>query len=345
VLEGGGSSQVMPYGGLFRDAKGLTGLLTLVAPAYIQSAPLAALKAALPGAAITYDDGGDPARAAALAKVADVALVFAVKPEIEGVDHATLALPDNQDALIDAVASANPHTAVVLETGNPVTMPWLAKAGAVLEAWFPGQRGGEAIADILTGKVSPAGRLPITFPASAGPLPRPTITGFDPAKQRPLSIGVTYQPFDLDFTEGSDVGYRWFDKTGAKPLFAFGHGLTYTSFAYSSGKAAAKAGTIAVTLTIANTGNREGTEVAQIYVAPPGRTHRLAGWARVTLAPGESRAVTIHADPMLLLSYDEQHHDWRRPAGDYRFFVGKDAGDPAFSGAVQLAAAQQSAKR
>jgi beta-glucosidase len=345
VLEGGGSSQVMPYGGLFRDAKGLAGLLTLVAPAYIQSSPLAALKAALPNTKITYDDGSDPARAAALAKTANVALVFAVKPEIEGVDHATLALPDDQDALIDAVARANPHTAVVLETGNPVTMPWLGKVGAVLEAWFPGQRGGEAIADILTGRISPAGRLPITFPASEDQLPRPTITGFDPAKQRPLSIGVAYQPFDVDFTEGSDVGYRWFEKTGAKPLFAFGHGLTYTSFAYSGGKAAARSDTIAASVTIANTGKREGTEIAQLYVAPPGRMQRLAGWARVTLAPGESRTVTIHADPKLLLSFDERHRDWRRPAGDYRFYVGKSAGEPAFAGTVRLAAAHQPAKR
>jgi len=345
VLEGGGSSQVMPYGGLFRDAKGLTGLLTLAAPAYIRSSPLAALKAALPGVAITYDDGSDPARAAALAKSADVTLVFAVKPEIEGVDHATLALPDDQDTLIEAVASANPQTAVVLETGNPVTMPWLGKVGAVLEAWFPGQRGGEAITDILTGKISPAGRLPITFPASEDQLPRPTIAGFDPAKQRPLSIGVTYQPFDVDFIEGSDVGYRWFERRGATPLFAFGHGLTYTGFAYAQGTATASGGSITASFTLTNTGKREGTEIAQLYVAPPGRTHRLAGWARVTLAPGESRAVTIHADPRLLLSYDEQHRDWRRVAGDYRFFVGRNAGDPAFSGAVQLDAAKQPAKR
>ncbi|HEU4959152.1 MAG TPA: glycoside hydrolase family 3 C-terminal domain-containing protein [Sphingomonas sp.] len=346
VLEGGGSSQVMPYGGVFRDANGLTGLLTMVAPTYGLSSPVAALKSLLPNAAITYDDGDDPARAAALAKSADVVLVFAVKPEIEGVDHADLSLPGNQDTLIDAVASANPHVAVVLETGNPVTMPWLGKVGAVLEAWFPGQRGGEAIANILTGKTAPAGRLPITFPAASDQLPRPRITGFDPAKQRPLSIGVTYEPFDVDFIEGSDVGYRWFERTGATPLFPFGYGLTYTSFAYADVKGAASPlGTIRVSLRITNTGKRAGEEIAQLYVAPPGRTHRLAGWVRVTLAPGESRAVMIDADPKLLLSYDEQHGDWRRAAGDYRFYVGQAAGDPAFSGVVKLAATSQTAKR
>ena len=345
VPAGGGSSQVIPYGGVYRDVpEGTHPLLALMAPSYDLSSPLKALQAALPGARIVFDDGSDAARAAAVAKDADIALVFAVKPEMEGIDSADLSLPYGQDAMIAAVAAANSRTGVVLETGNPVVMPWLDKVGAVLEAWFPGQRGGEAIAAILTGASSPSGRLPLTFPAATDQLPHPQEVGYDPAKQRPLGIGVKYDPFTIDYKEGSDIGYRWFEKTDAKPLFPFGYGLTYTSFAYAGLKQAGGAG-LSVTARITNTGKREGVEVAQLYVAPPGRTHRLAGWARVSLKPGETREVTIAADPWLLLSYDEKAGQWVRPAGEYRFFVGKSAGEPELRGIARLDAAVESRRR
>ena len=341
---GGGSSQVIPWGGVYRDAADQKSLTSLLAPTYTRGAPLKALQAAVPGATVTFDDGSDPVRAAAAAKAADIAIVYAIKPEAEGVDHADLALPKGQDALIDAVAGANRKTVVVLETGNPVTMPWLDKVGAVMEAWFSGQRGGEAIAAILTGASAPQGRLPVTFPASADQLPHKTVTGYDPAKQRPLGIGVSYDPFPIDYIEGSDIGYRWFEKTGAKPLFPFGYGLTYTSFGYA-GLSKADGASLTVKARITNTGKREGTEVAQLYVAPPGRTHRLAGWAKVTLKPGETREVTIAADPWLLLSYDEAAKQWTRPAGSYRFFVGKSAGEPVLTGTATLTAASESRNR
>lgn len=345
VLAGGGSSQVIPYGGVYRDApEGTHALLALMAPSYGLSSPLRALQAALPNATIVFDDGADPARAAAVAAKADMAFVFAVKPEMEGIDSADLSLPYGQDAMIAAVAAANPRTGVVLETGNPVTMPWLGKVGAVLAAWFPGQRGGEAIAAILSGASAPSGRLPLTFPASTAQLPHPQEVGYDPAKQRALGIGVKYDPFTIDYKEGSDIGYRWFERTGAKPLFPFGYGLTYTSFGYDGlQQAAGKA--LTVTARITNTGKRAGTEVAQLYVAPPGRTHRLAGWAKVSLKPGETREVTITADPWLLLSYDEKAGQWTRPAGDYRFFVGKSAGEPELTGTARLTAATESKRR
>lgn len=341
---GGGSSQVIPWGGVYRDAPGANPLSALLAPSYGLSSPLRALQAALPHATISYDDGSDAARAAEAAKKADLVVVYAVKPEMEGIDHADFSLPYGQDALIDAVAAANPETVVVLQTGNPVAMPWLDKVGAVLEAWFSGQRGGEAMAAILTGKSAPQGRLPISFPASAEQLPQKTVVGYDPAKQRPLGIGVQYDPFPIDYVEGSDIGYRWFERTGAKPLFPFGYGLTYTSFDYGGlefrgGKA------LSVTARLTNTGTREGTEVAQLYVAPPGRTHRLAGWAKVTLKPGESREVTIEADPWLLFSYDAAAKRWARARGEYRFFVGKSAGEPVLTGSAVLAAATEDKRR
>lgn len=342
---GGGSSQVIPWGGVYRDVPdGTHPLVALMAPSYSRHSPLKALSDALPKADISFDDGSDPARAAALAGSADIAIVYAVKTEMEGIDHADLSLPGRQDDMIAAVADANPRTIVVLQTGNPVTMPWLGKVGAVLEAWFSGQRGGAAIASVLTGRASPSGRLPISFPASTDQLPHPQITGFDSAKQRALSIGVRYDPFPIDYVEGSDVGYRWFDLKGQKPLFPFGYGLTYTSFAYTglkqSGGEALK-----VSATIRNTGKREGVEVAQLYVAPPGRSIRLAGWARVKLKPGEARTVTIEADPWVLLSYDEAAGKWARPAGSYRFFVGKSAGEAELAGSISLDAATQDRHR
>ncbi|MCG2840122.1 glycoside hydrolase family 3 C-terminal domain-containing protein [Sandaracinobacter sp. RS1-74] len=342
---GGGSSQVIPWGGVYRDApEGTHPLSALMAPSYSLASPLKALAAALPNAEIQFDDGSNPARAAALAASADVAIVYAVKTEMEGIDHADLSLPWGQDDMIAAVAGANPRTVVVLQTGNPVAMPWLGKVGGVLQAWFSGQRGGDAIASILTGRVAPSGRLPISFPASTEQLPHPKIVGFDPAKQKALSIGVRYDPFPIDYVEGSDVGYRWFHLKGEKPLFPFGFGLTYTSFDYSGLKQTGGQ-TLKVTATIRNTGKREGLEVAQLYVAPPGRSIRLAGWARVQLKPGESRTVTIEADTWVLLSYDESAGKWARPAGDYRFFIGKSAGEPELSGSVFLNAAAQDRRR
>ena len=337
VLSGGGSSQVMPYGGHFADRRGRTGIAAILAPVYGLSSPLEALKALRPDADIQFDDGSDPARAAALAKSADVAVVFATRPEEEGMDALALNLPYGQDALIAAVGAANPRTAVVLETGNPILMPWLSNVGAVLQAWYPGQRGGPAIAKILTGVASPSGRLPMTFPAGVEQLPRPTIPGFDPENRKPLGLGTKVAPFAVPFPEGADVGYRWFEKKRAKPLFAFGHGLTYTSFGYAQLATSGGEG-LSATFTLTNGGKREGTEVAQLYVAPPGKTHRLAGWARVTLKPGESRQVTITADPRLLASYDVTAKGWRRAAGTYDVYVGKAAGSRDLSAKVSLKA-------
>lgn len=170
------------------------------------------------------------------------------------------------------MAAAQPKTAVVLETGGPVPMPWLDKVPAVVEAWYPGQRGGEAIAGVLTGQVNPSGRLPITFPAAARQAPRRVPVGLDrqdaaerKATADPAGAGATLETFPVDYVEGADVGYRWYEKTGRTPLFAFGHGLSYTSFAYrnpvvSGGRA------LSVTFDLVNTGTRAGADVPQLYV-------------------------------------------------------------------------------
>lgn len=318
VLVGGGGSMVNPYGGIVHQDNAI-GMAALAKWSFVPSAPLAALRTARPDLEIAFDDGKDPIRAAAAARKADAVIVFGLKLATENFDVADLSLPNGQDDLIAAVAAANPETAVVLETGNAVAMPWLGSVKAVLQAWYPGQRGGEAIANLLTGKVAPSGRLPITFPRSVDQLPRRTVDGYD-AKAGLFSPPPA--PFPVKYTEGSDVGYRWFERSRNDPLFAFGHGLTYTSFRHE--KLQVTGGrSLRVSFTVTNTGSREGTDVPQVYVAPPGRTHRLAGWSRVRLRPGESRRVTIIADPWILAT--SSGGAWRQTAGDYDVRVSPSA--------------------
>ena len=240
------------------------------------------------------------------------------------------------------MASANPRTVVVLETGNPVTMPWLAKVPAVLAAWYPGQRGGDAIAEILSGKTNPSGRLPVTFPVSVDQLPNPVLPGSDlppPSKEDKATYGLQTNspPFTITYPEGSDAGYRWFDRKGEKPLFAFGHGLSYTTFRYSALRA--KAGrTVSVSFTVTNSGAREGADVPQVYVTLPGKARRLIGWDKPVLKPGESMTVTITADPRLLASFDVARQRWVVKPGRVKIEVARSAGDPVLATQVSLAA-------
>lgn len=329
VLTGGGGSMVNPYGGIIQQDNAV-GIAALSKWSFDPSAPLTALRAALPGAEVRFDDGKDPTRAAAAARDADVAIVFGLKPGSEAIDTGDLALPNRQDDLIAAVASANRNTVVVLETGNPVAMPWLGSVNAVLETWYPGQRGGEAIAALLIGKVSPSGRLPITFPRSTDQLPRKEIDSFDPKGNW---MSPQPKPFAVDYYEGSDVGYRWFERTRARPLFPFGHGLTYTQFSRTALKVEVGR-ELNVSFTITNTGERTGIDIPQLYVAPPGRTHRLAGWTRLLLKPGESRRVTISADPRILASYGSD--GWQRARGTYDIWVSSSAALSGLHASVPL---------
>jgi len=328
VLSGAGSSQVAPREGpSVTDVMGGEGALSFIRRAmYMPSSPLKAIRAGAPQAKVTFDDGRYPAAAAELAKSADVAIIFATQWMMEAYDSPDLSLPSGQDELIAAVAAANPNTIVVLETGGPVTMPWLDKVGAVVEAWYPGIRGGEAIADLLLGKVAPSGRLPITFPASMAQTPHPILPGINVPEG---------QQFDVDYAEGSDVGYRWFAKTAAKPLFPFGYGLTYTQFAYSDLviKSGAKP---SVSFTVKNTGAKAGTDVPQLYLtASPNRTQqRLVGWSRVELAAGETKSVTVPVDPKMLANWDQTAGAWRVDAGTYQIAVGASASDLALKGTL-----------
>jgi beta-glucosidase len=333
VLSGGGSSQVFPIGGMAVKGLGPKGFPGPIV--FHPSSPLKALRARNPGASIVYNDGTDPAAAAKLAASSDLALVFAHQWAAESQDY-SLTLADDQDALIDAVASANPRTVVVLETGGAVLMPWLAKVSGVVEAWFPGTNGGEAIARVLTGEVNPSGRLPVTFPASVDQLPRRTID-CDPAKPEDFC--------DVDYDiEGAAVGYKWFDQKGHAPLFAFGHGLSYSTFGYSDLKASTTGGALTVSFKVTNTGKVASKDVPQVYVGPnDGKAgweapRRLAGFRKVDLAPGASTTVSLTVDPRLLATFESKAKTWTIAGGTYAVSLGASSRDLKATTGVTVAA-------
>ncbi|MFT3997569.1 MAG: beta-glucosidase [Asticcacaulis sp.] len=333
VMSGGGSSQVYGHGGnpikaLGLGPKGFPGPLT-----YYPDSPVDALKARTK-AEVVYHDGADVKAAAKAARGADLVIVFGTQWTGESLD-AELKLDENGDALIDAVARANKKTVVVLQTGGPVFMPWLSKVGAVVEAWYPGTKGGTAIARVLTGEVSPSGRLPVTFAASLDQLPRPKLDG-DP-KNNSLRAQVDYD------IEGAAIGYKWFDKKGLKPLFAFGHGLSYASFGYGDLKPKLTDDTLSVSFTVTNTGRTAAADVPQLYVAAPASANweapkRLGGWDKVTLQPGESKTVTITVDPRLLATFDSASKTWKVTAGDYALILSRSASEPVSTATVTLSA-------
>jgi beta-glucosidase len=350
VLSGGGSSQVRSTGGAPVEIPLAEGeAASFARMTWHASSPLNAIRAMYPDAEVTYLDGADPKAAAAAAKRADLAIVFAWQWQSEAQDVETLALPDNQDALIDAVAAANGKTLVVLETSGPVLMPWIARVPALLQAWYPGQRGGEALARILSGEVTPSGRLPMTFPVSADQAPRPMPLGLDNlhaavARRKAgdttnygMSAGVA--PFTVKYQEGADVGYRWYAKTGARPLFPFGYGLSYTRFTY--GPATISGGPKpTISFDVTNSGQRPGADVPQIYVeGARGTPYRLAGFQKVALRPGETQRVAIALEPRTYARFDARAHRWMIDGGARRYAIGRSATETVAQGTLALTAA------
>lgn len=335
VLSGGGSSQVAPVGGPALSIPiGSEYLwdLDFVRAMYHPSSPFRAIKAMVPQAEVHYEGGSYPSAAAALARRSDVALVFVTKWMGESRDTPDLTLPDGQDALVEAVAAANPNTVVILETGGPTLMPWRNKVAAVLEAWYPGGRGGPAIAKVLFGDAEPSGRLPVSFPAQATDLARPVLPGSD---------GQSEHPFDVEYREGADVGYRWFAANGVKPLYPFGYGLSYTAFSLHDLRAEGGK-TVTLTVSVTNTGKRIGSDVVEAYVTggPMSSKRRLIGWQRVDgLNPGDTRTVSLTADPRLLADWDDTAHAWTVRAGTFQVSVGASSEDDALSQPVTMAAA------
>jgi beta-glucosidase len=331
VPTGCGSSAVVPPGG-YADVIpiGGPGLTASLRNLYLlPSSPLDELRKRFPNAHIEFDPGISPAEAVLAARRADIAIVFAFRVEGEGFDIADLSLPWGQDAVIAAVSAVNPNTVVVLETGNPVDMPWRDSVNAIVQAWYPGQAGGQAIAEILAGQVNPSGRLPLTFPADLGQTPRPELP----------DLGAPWgTPTTIHYSEGADVGYRWFARTGRTPMFAFGHGLSYTRFEYDD-LVVTGGDTVNATFTVVNTGDRDGADVPQLYLTAAAGERRLVllGFERIELAPGATGRVTIEADPRLLARYDGSVGSWRIEPGAYSVAVGASAVALRLAAEVELA--------
>jgi beta-glucosidase len=334
VLSGGGSAQVWPTGTpVLEGYPILPGWSRVV---WDPSSPLDAIRAMAPNATVRFNNGSSATTLTALAATSDVAIVFVSQWTSEGMDTPSLNFTDvihpagplDQDALVASVAAVNPHTIVVMENGGAQVMPWLPNVSAVLEAWFPGQKGGEAIANILFGAVNPSGKLPITFPASVADLPHPTIAGTPNASV----------PFPVSYSEGYLVGYKWYDSKGMTPLFPFGFGLSYTTFSLTGDvlnylTTSTNSHSFQVSVLVRNTGAVAGAEVVQVYMGLPAATgeppKRLVGWRKVFLQPGASAFVTVGVDendsshPMSY--WDTNSSSWLTASGDYPVYVGNSS--------------------
>jgi beta-glucosidase len=337
VLSGGGSAQVQPNGG------GMVQPTQPCPPCWAQviwdpSSPLQAIQAMAPSATVMFNDGTNLSSATALAQSSQVAILFVTQWASEGMDQPSIDLrtldetpitfPGSQSALVAAITAANPNTVVVLENGGPMLVPFIGPTDALLEAWYPGQNGGPAIADLLFGKTNPSGKLPVTFPMGDDQLPRPSIP------QPPADGSI----FPVNYTEGYNVGYKWFDANNLTPWFPFGFGLSYTTFTMTNAQLANNLNNAAnpnfkVTFTLTNTGARAGSEVPQVYLGMPAALNepptRLVGWQKVPLNAGAAQQVTIEVDqndssqPMSYWNVNTE--SWTVSPGVYTVYLGNSS--------------------
>jgi beta-glucosidase len=262
-------------------------------------------------------DGTDVDAAVAAAKRAQIAIVMVGDQDSEGHDQ-SLELPESQNNLIEAVAKANPRTIVVLKSGSAILMPWIGDVAAVLEAWYPGEEDGAAVAAVLLGDVNPSGKLPISFPRAVD-----QTLALHPG-QYPGVDGTVH------YTEGLEVGYRGYDAQNATPLFPFGFGLSYTQFSFAGLKVAQQPGSAnaTVTFTVTNTGQHAGAEVAQLYLGFPPIAEgneppiQLKGFRKIDLKPGESKPVELKLDAHAFSYWSEKAHAWQVAPGEFQILVG-----------------------
>jgi beta-glucosidase len=331
MISGGGSAQVDPPVGnaILPPGKGQTRWLE---PVWFPTSPLKSIEAKAAKASVQFNSGADPAAAAALAKKSDVAIVFVYQWESEDMDLPSLALPDHQDDLVAAVAAANPHTVVVVESGGPVTMPWADKVSGILEAWYAGSSGSDAVANVLFGDVNPSGKLPLTFPRTEADLPHPIVV--KPPKESQANyaapevwkqIAAGLAPFQVKYDEGVKVGYKWYDAENKPVLFPFGYGLSYSTYNYS-GLKVTPGKNPKVSFTVKNTSNRDGAEIAEVYASLPSAAaeppKRLVGFSKVWLKAGESKEVSIDVDPKYISIFNVERNGWQLLPGEYSFMVG-----------------------
>jgi len=340
MISGGGSAQVDAPGGNAISPQ-VKGRVHWHEQVWFPTSPLKALQAKLPNTKIVFDPGTDPQAAATLARNSDLAIVFAYQWESEGLDLPSLALSGNQNALIEQVAAANPHTIVVVESGTAVTMPWIDKVAGVVEVWYAGSSGHKAMAGVLVGEVNPSGKLPITFPKDESDLPHPVIPSApprDPALEKDHAAPLPTN-YAVDYNEGAEAGYKWFEAEHKQPLFPFGFGLSYTSYEYSGLSVDSAARTVRFTVT--NAGKRAGAEIAEVYAQLPqgadeSSYKRLVGWKRISLAAGASETVVIPIDSRVLATFDEAHNNWSFAPGDYGVFVGGSSDSTPLTGILQV---------
>lgn len=269
------------------------------------------------------------ADAVAAARAADAVIFFgglnkASHQDCEDSDRHHLELPYAQDKVIEALAQVNPDLAVVIISGNAVAMPWVDKVNAIVEGWFCGSQTGHAIADVLFGKVNPSGKLPFTFPVRLEDNGAHALNAYDP------------EDLSVEYKEGVFVGYRWADAKQVKPLFAFGHGLSYTEFGYGDAKCSrsvVKAGKpLNVSVDVTNTGDRPGKEVVQLYIGDNEASverpvKELKGFRKIALEPGETRTVTFEIEPEMLKYFDAGRHEWVLEKGKFTAYVGSASDD------------------
>jgi beta-glucosidase len=297
--------------------------------------PLQGIQAAAPsGTTVTFNNGSSDSSAATAAAAASVAVVFANLNESEGSDLTSIDLGTTQDNLITSVAAANPNTIVVLNTGSAVTMPWLSSVKGVLEAWYPGQQDGTAIASVLYGNSNPSGHLTVSFPTSLSQVPASTTAEW------PGTGG------NVQYSEGIDVGYRWYDSKALTPLFPFGYGLSYTTFSFSNLQVGplTAGGTATVTATVTNTGSRAGADVAQLYVTDPAASGQpplqLEGFQRVNLAAGASTTATFPLTQQNLQYWNSSSNAWATSTGNYTVSVGDSSASLPLTGTLAVASGQ-----
>ncbi len=333
MISGGGSAQVDPPGA--PNPQWLEHV-------WFPTSPLKSIQAQAPSAKVEFASGKDLEAAAELAKKSDVAIVFVQQWESEGMDLKDLSLPDGQDKIVDAVAKANPKTIVVIESGTAVTMPWVDNVGAIAEAWYAGSAGSDAVADVLFGDVNPAAKLPITFPRSIEDLPHPKLVMPPPRSQGPSPVmrdEGAKPTFAVHYDEGVKIGYKWYDAENKPVLFPFGFGLSYTTYSYSDIKVSHDEEP-KVTFKVTNTGSRAGVEVAEVYAGLPTSAQeppkRLVGFTRVSLAPGESKEVSVSVPRLYLEIFDEGANGFKLVPGGYTFMVGGSSQDLPLKQEVSL---------
>jgi len=300
-----------------------------VTPAYTV-APVAGIQARVgPGVTVNLATGTNLSQAVSVAQSADVAIVMVGDDEAEGADH-PISLSGNQDQLVQQVAAANPRTIVVMKSGSAILMPWVGAVPAILEAWYPGEEDGNAVAGVLFGDVNPSGKLPLTFPVNVADLPANT-----PAQYPGVNNVANY-------SEGVFVGYRYFDANNIQPLFPFGFGLSYTSFSYASLAVAKSGASVTLDFDVTNTGTRSGAEVAQIYIGMPGSTDvpqppkQLKGFQKLQLQPGQSGHVHLTLDQRAFSYWDVSTHSWQIAPGTYQLYIGSSSRDIRLQGQVTL---------